>query len=832
METKKINLGRVGLVPKGAYSPETTYGRLHVVTYKNTTYCSKQEGNTGHEPVGEDDWWSVLVDGQAAYAGAADAKKAAERANTAAERAEQVNADVETAEQKRASAEEERKTAEEQREAQAQSFANAEQARIDAEQQREATMSKTKADCEAATKKATDAANEANLSKTNADTATENAQAATAEAEKVNATITAANVLEVTGRDGVKKTLDLASQADAATIKAGFAEKFDKANVVQELGEAEDKVVSQKVVNEKITDLLKKVDGIEQNTTSERSQSIDIIKDNGERIMHIGEDGVDIPGLKINGKASYSNEKISNPKANVVFDVDSIFYLKSSLSIYANANVEKSNILLASICGKSLQLVCAEPSNQVVSDLKDEWKDGCPSGKKYPIAITRSGFSFDDKTWIPNEKENRLVGDILFGLYIKKTLSPTDSYVASFNGRSFTVNDGTADVISIDCSTFNYATDLYDALKTLLADNDTFAFLDNQPSMIAINDILHFTNIQLVEDYSTDGSGNYKSYPLFFRNAVCSRCRLLEVIGRGGKLTVAIDGKVIVDSLDYSDDKITLPYNDNIHHIKIDFTNGSTGEAELINGKILSPYSPQVFVTTNHVLLNAKEYPSTEAITSAYKNGDIPKTLSGNFYQPVSLGWLRKWIWEGKKSGWDFISLKQYSDYLNGKIDRLPKRCFVFIFDDQEYYIPGLQEFRKVFDQYGAVGTLCWQRWQTNKDTNKPLDDVIKAPYYAILSRLNGWGFVLHDEGIINAGELEQVKSTLFKYMNNLYVDTSIMVSSGHGTSPSGREEMEYLGYCTMVAGSGSQGLSCNRYHLKRVYVNEGSDFKNVVNLI
>jgi hypothetical protein len=84
METKKINLGRVGLVPKGAYSPDVTYGRLHVVTYKNTTYCSKQEGNIGHEPAGEDDWWSVLVDGQAAYDAAEAAQTAAQTATTAA----------------------------------------------------------------------------------------------------------------------------------------------------------------------------------------------------------------------------------------------------------------------------------------------------------------------------------------------------------------------------------------------------------------------------------------------------------------------------------------------------------------------------------------------------------------------------------------------------------------------------------------------------------------------------------------------------------------------------------------------------------------------------
>ncbi len=82
-----------------------------------------------------------------------------------------------------------------------------------------------------------------------------NAQTATSEAEKVDATITDANVLEVTGRDGVKKSLELASQADAATIKTELAKKFDKENVVQELGKAEDKVMSQKAVSDKISDL-------------------------------------------------------------------------------------------------------------------------------------------------------------------------------------------------------------------------------------------------------------------------------------------------------------------------------------------------------------------------------------------------------------------------------------------------------------------------------------------------------------------------------------------------------------------------------------------------
>lgn len=323
METKKINLGRVGLVPKGAYSPDATYGRMHVVTYKNTTYWSKQEGNTGHEPLGEDEWWGILVDGQAAYAGAFNANEATVRANTAAEKAEHTNAAVETAEQERRSAETERNQAEEQRKAQAQSMAEAEQARADAEQSRveaetqrveaeerraseetlraaaedtrksdeadriagetsreqqedsrvaaeqtrdadeaQRKIDETKrADAEAKRADAEDARKEAETGRVSAETgraaaetarakaetarvdaeskraaaeakretdfsakveevntAVTNANTATAEAEKVDATITDANIFEVTGRDGVKKSLELVSQAAATEM--------------------------------------------------------------------------------------------------------------------------------------------------------------------------------------------------------------------------------------------------------------------------------------------------------------------------------------------------------------------------------------------------------------------------------------------------------------------------------------------------------------------------------------------------------------------------------------------------------------------------------------
>lgn len=115
-------MGSVGMHPKGAYDKSVTYSKLQLVTYRNNTYLSKQDGNIGHEPVGEDDWWSLIVDAQTAYDGATSATAAAKRANDAADNAERINAEVQAAEDQRIASEQERNTAETARD-------NAEQAR-------------------------------------------------------------------------------------------------------------------------------------------------------------------------------------------------------------------------------------------------------------------------------------------------------------------------------------------------------------------------------------------------------------------------------------------------------------------------------------------------------------------------------------------------------------------------------------------------------------------------------------------------------------------------------------------------------------------------------
>lgn len=112
MEKRYLDMGSVGMHPKGAYDKSVTYSKLQLVTYRNNTYLSKKDGNIGHEPVGEDEWWSLIVDAQTAYDGATSATAAAKRANDAADNAERINAEVQEAEYQRIANEQERTTAE------------------------------------------------------------------------------------------------------------------------------------------------------------------------------------------------------------------------------------------------------------------------------------------------------------------------------------------------------------------------------------------------------------------------------------------------------------------------------------------------------------------------------------------------------------------------------------------------------------------------------------------------------------------------------------------------------------------------------------------------
>ena len=94
MEKKYIDMGSVGMHPKGAYDASVTYCKLQLVTHGGNTYLSKADGNIGHEPVGEDEWWSLIVDAKSAHDGAQSAQEAATAANAAAQTANDTAAEA------------------------------------------------------------------------------------------------------------------------------------------------------------------------------------------------------------------------------------------------------------------------------------------------------------------------------------------------------------------------------------------------------------------------------------------------------------------------------------------------------------------------------------------------------------------------------------------------------------------------------------------------------------------------------------------------------------------------------------------------------------------
>lgn len=146
-----------------------------------------------------------------------DARKVTESERVNEETARQTaESEREAAEQERKTNETERKAAETQRKEAEEARTAAEASRVSAEEQRETTLATTKANCEAATKKATDAASEATLATSKANAAAEKANAAAVAAEKVDATL-ADNVLTVTNRNGESTSLQLASYAEVAT---------------------------------------------------------------------------------------------------------------------------------------------------------------------------------------------------------------------------------------------------------------------------------------------------------------------------------------------------------------------------------------------------------------------------------------------------------------------------------------------------------------------------------------------------------------------------------------------------------------------------------------
>lgn len=182
-ELQQIRLKAIFTKVGTAYDATKAYRLLDYIVLNDVTVyvCKKVDKTTmtcvGH-PLTDTNYWDKFID-------MAEFKAAAEQATTAANAAAKSANDAATA------------------------------------------ANTAKANADAATKKATDAAGAATTATTNANTATQKATDAATAAEKVNATITAENVLEVTDRTGAQKTLALADNA-TTVAKIAALEKTDE----------------------------------------------------------------------------------------------------------------------------------------------------------------------------------------------------------------------------------------------------------------------------------------------------------------------------------------------------------------------------------------------------------------------------------------------------------------------------------------------------------------------------------------------------------------------------------------------------------------------------
>lgn len=93
----------------------------------------------------------------------------------------------------------------------------------------------------------------------------------------------------------------MSAKADKSTVDAELAKKFDKESISQEIGEAENKVMSQKAVSIKLDDLSSKTKEISHEDIQDDADCIEFVSESGETVGKIDDNGADFTSLKKNG---------------------------------------------------------------------------------------------------------------------------------------------------------------------------------------------------------------------------------------------------------------------------------------------------------------------------------------------------------------------------------------------------------------------------------------------------------------------------------------------------------------------------------------------------
>lgn len=90
-------------------------------------------------------------------------------------------------------------------------------------------------------------------------------------------------------------------QTEQTRVNNELAKKFNSENIAQESGDAEDKVMSQKAVSAKFSDLGKKTKEISHEDIQDNDDCIEFVSESGETVGKIDNNGADFTSLKKNG---------------------------------------------------------------------------------------------------------------------------------------------------------------------------------------------------------------------------------------------------------------------------------------------------------------------------------------------------------------------------------------------------------------------------------------------------------------------------------------------------------------------------------------------------
>ncbi|WP_031580192.1 hypothetical protein [Ruminobacter sp. RM87] len=289
--------------------------------------------------------------------------------------------------------------------------------------------------------------------------------------------------------------------------------------------------------------------------------------------------------------------------------------------------------------------------------------------------------------------ERSNIGD--FAFYIKYTGNHNNVYVEN-TGNTFIVYDNELKY-SFDFVDYPLLEQLYNALSQL----DNFylehKIIENKKS----SQLAPFSKTSLVNSVllKKDKKSNefYKiqdSAPLFVPFQIDNMFHQVEIIKYNNKIYTVIDGEQIVDATTPNDnydlllsDELGIDYTDFIIN-----TNG-LNDAEIVNDAVISSANPHILIFEGHGIKDCSlsTINSKDSNVNRYVNKDrlyyLFEYLTQKQYVPVSI--------------------KDVAFFYNCHDKKLPKRCFVPVFDDFRFEYCLNYNYRSIFSTFNVKPCLA-----------------------------------------------------------------------------------------------------------------------------